>query len=372
MLKKIFLFLLLLAPCVYWAQQTQTQSQTQAMTIEEYDPKSTLVVPQHPVLKARYPFIDVHHHPRLNTPADVDQLIKDMDNINLRILVNLSGSTGNPLKKKVELLKSRYADRFVVFANLSFEGIDAPGYGHRLAQQFEEDVRNGAQGLKIFKDLGMDVKDTKGQRIHVDDPRFDEVWEAAGRLGVPVLIHTAEPKSFFDPIDKNNERWLELKQFPRRARPPERYPSWDTLMAEQHHVFEKHPNTKFIAAHLDWLGGNLAELGRLLDTLPNMYTEVAAVLAELGRQPRFAHDWFIKYQDRVMFGKDAWDPRDPAEYQCYFRVFETSDEYFDYYRRRHAFWKMYGMDLPDDVLKKVYYKNALRVIPGLNASQFPQ
>jgi predicted TIM-barrel fold metal-dependent hydrolase len=341
----------------------------QTMSIEEYDPKSTLVVPEHPVKRAKYPFIDVHNHQYGLTPESVDKLVADMDSINLRIMVNLSGGYGERLKENIAILKSRYKDRFVVFANMDFSGIDDPDYPQRVANQFEQDLKNGAQGLKIFKNFGMDLKDTKGQRIHVDDPRFEKVWEVCAKSKVPVLIHTAEPWSFFQPQDRSNERWLELKQFPQRARPPNRYPTWETLMTEQHHLFASHPKTIFINAHLGWLGGNLAELGRLMDQMPNMYTEIGAVLAELGRQPRFARQWFIQHQDRVLFGKDVWEP---TEYYCYFRVLETADEYFDYYRKRHAFWKMYGLDLPDDVLKKLYYKNALRIIPGLNAAGFPQ
>jgi len=341
----------------------------QTMSIEEYEPKSTLVVPQHIVTRARYPFIDVHNHQYDLTPAKVDKLVADMDGINLRIMVNLSGGYGDALAQNVHILKDRYKDRFVVFANLDFSNIDAPDYGRRAAARLEQDVRNGAQGLKFFKNFGMDLKDSKGQRIHVDDPRFDPVWDMCAKLHIPVLIHTAEPWSFFQPQDRFNERWLELKQFPQRARPPDRYPSWETLIGEQHHLFALHPNTIFINAHLGWLGGNLAELGRLMDQMPNMYTEIGAVLAELGRQPRFAREWFIHHQDRVLFGKDSWAPE---EYHCYFRVLETADEYFDYYRKRHAFWKMYGLDLPDEVLKKLYYKNALRIIPGLDAGAFPQ
>ncbi len=341
----------------------------QTMSIEEYEPKSTLVVPEHIVTRAKYPFIDVHNHQYGLNPDKVDNLVKDMDGINLRIMVNLSGGYGDKLKQNVAILKDRYKDRFLVFANVDFSNIDAPDYGQRAAAQLEQDVRNGAQGLKLFKNFGMDLKDTKGQRIHVDDPRFDPVWDMCARLKIPVLIHTGEPWSFFQPQDRFNERWLELKQFPQRARPPDRYPSWETLMAEQHHLFASHPKTIFINAHLGWLGGNLGELGRLMDQMPNMYTEIGAVLAELGRQPRFAREWFIKHQDRVLFGKDTWAP---DEYHYYFRVLETADEYFDYYRKRHAFWKMYGLDLPDDVLKKLYYKNALRIIPGLNAAGFPQ
>jgi len=340
----------------------------QTMSIEEYDPKSTLVVPQHLVTRAKYPFIDVHNHQWSLTPEKVDKLVADMDSINLRIMVNLSGGYADRLQENVAVLKQRYKDRFVVFANLDFSKIDDAGYGQRAATQLEQDVSHGAQGLKFFKNFGMELKDGKGQRIHVDDPRFEPVWEMCARLHIPVLIHTAEPWSFFQPQDRFNERWLELKQFPQRARPPDRYPSWETLMAEQHHLFASHPKTIFINAHLGWLGGNLGELGRLMDQMPNMYTEIGAVLAELGRQPRFARQWFIQHQDRVLFGKDTWEP---SEYAYYFRVLETADEYFDYYRKRHAFWKMYGLDLPDDVLKKLYYKNALRVIPGLSAAGFP-
>jgi len=340
----------------------------QTMSIEEYDPKSTLVVPQHLVTRAKYPFIDVHNHQWSLTPEKVDKLVADMDSINLRIMVNLSGGYADRLQENVAVLKQRYKDRFVVFANLDFSKIDDAGYGQRAATQLEQDVSHGAQGLKFFQNFGMELKDGKGQRIHVDDPRFEPVWEMCARHHIPVLIHTAEPWSFFQPQDRFNERWLELKQFPQRARPPDRYPSWETLMAEQHHLFASHPKTIFINAHLGWLGGNLGELGRLMDQMPNMYTEIGAVLAELGRQPRFARQWFIQHQDRVLFGKDTWEP---SEYAYYFRVLETADEYFDYYRKRHAFWKMYGLDLPDDVLKKLYYKNALRVIPGLSAAGFP-
>ncbi|MGH9720181.1 MAG: amidohydrolase family protein [Bryobacteraceae bacterium] len=348
----------------------QTAPAEKSMSIEEYEPKSTLVVPKHPVTRARFPIIDVHNHQnRCQDPKCLEKLIAGMDGINLRVMVNLSGGSGERLKRNIEAQKGRYKDRFVIFANLDFGGIDEPGYGARIADQFAQDVKNGAQGLKIFKNFGMDLKDKSGQRVHVDDPRFDAVFEMCGKLKVPVLIHTAEPAAFFDPQDKHNERWLELKQFPSRGRPSDRYPSWETIMGEQQRMFAKHPNTTFINAHLGWMGGNLGELGKLMDRLPNMYTEIGAVLAELGRQPRFARQWFIKYQDRVLFGKDIWEP---SEYHYYFRVLETADEYFDYYRKRHAFWKMYGLELPDEVLKKLYYKNALRIIPGIDPSGFPR
>ncbi|MGE0128369.1 MAG: amidohydrolase family protein [Blastocatellales bacterium] len=344
------------------------QSQTQTLTFEEYEPKSTMVVPEHKVPRAKFPMIDIHsHHSRL-TPEYVDKLIREMDSINLRVIVNLSGGTGERLKQTVTAMKGRYPDRFVVFANLSFDDLNESDFGKRAAARLEEDVKNGAQGLKVFKSFGMDMKYKSGERVKVDDPNFDPIWEMCGRLKIPVLIHIAEPSAFFDPIDKSNERWLELKQFPRRARPPERYPAFETLMTERNHMLAKHPKTTFILAHMGYHGNDLARLGKLFDTYPNAYVDIAAVLAEFGRQPYFARDFFIKYQDRVLFGKDIYEP---SEYTYYFRVMETRDDYIEYYRRRHAFWRLYGLYLPDEVLKKVYYQNALKLVPGMNAKQFP-
>jgi predicted TIM-barrel fold metal-dependent hydrolase len=170
-------------------------------------------------------------------------------------------------------------------------------------------------------------------------------------------------------MDKYNERWIELKRYPGRGRPPDRYPTFEAVMSEQHRIFEKHKKTTFINAHLGWLGGDLAQLGQLLDRLPNVYTEIGAVVEEIGRQPRFARQWFTKYQDRVLFGKDTWNP---TEYGTYFRILETADEYFDHDRKHHGLWKVYGLDLPEEVLKKLYYKNALRILPGVNAAAFPK
>lgn len=343
----------------------------QEMSIERYDPKSTLRVPENPTPRAKFPFIDVHNHLfRLVPDSAVDRIVREMDALNMSVMVNLSGTTGDSLRGRVANLKARYPRRFVIFANLDFKGFDDSEWGEKAAAQLARDVReNGAQGLKIYKHLGMDFRDGSGKRVPVDDRRLSAVWRAAGNLGIPVLIHTAEPPAFFDPIDERNERWLELKQFPQRARPPEKYPPFDSLLAEQHRLFRNHPRTKFINAHLGWLGQDLARLGRHLDSLPNVYTELGAVIYEIGRQPRAARAFFLKYQDRIMLGKDIYAPE---EYKVYFRILETNDEYFDYYRKRHAFWKMYGLGLPDSVLKKIYYRNALRVIPGIDATGFPK
>jgi len=351
------------------APQSAPTSSEQTPTIEQYQPKSTLVTQEHKVDRAKFPFIDIHSHHWNPTNEHVDQLAKEMDTINLRVIVNLSGGTGEQLQRTVATMKGRYPDRFVIFANLSYDDINAPGYGARAAVRLEQDVKNGAQGLKIFKNFGMDLKYANGQRVHVDDPEFDPVWEKCAALNIPVLIHIAEPSAFFDPWDYHNERWLELKQFPQRARPPSRYPPFETLIAERNHLFAKHPKTNFIAAHLAFHGNDLERLGKLFDANPNVYVDIAAVLAELGRQPYSAHDFLTKYQDRVLMGKDIYDVN---EYKWYFRALETRDEYFEYYRKRHAFWRIYGFQVSDDVLKKIYYKNALKLLPGINPKLFPE
>jgi len=231
----------------------------------------------------------------------------------------------------------------------------------------DEAVKQGVKGLKVYKGLGLTDKDNEGNRIAIDDPRLDPIWARCGELGIPILIHSGELSSFWADKDKYNERWLELRQYPSRYRSPGKFPSFEEIMAEQHNVFRKHAGTTFINAHLGWFGNDLNRLGKLLDEMPNVYTELGAVLAELGRQPRNARTWMIKYQGRVMMGKDTYKKE---EYYTYFRVLETDDEYFDYYRKRHAHWKMYGLHLPDSVLKKVYHQNALKIIPGLDRSLF--
>jgi predicted TIM-barrel fold metal-dependent hydrolase len=308
-----------------------------------------------------------------------------MDAMNMAVMVNLSGRgfvrTKGPdgrtrygidsqqvLRDAIALTERVAPGRMVHFTNVDFSTVGSPGWAEGAVRELGEDVAAGARGLKIYKGLGMDTTDVEGRRVAVDDPRLDPVWEACARLGIPVLIHTADPAPFWQPKEASNERLYELIEIPGRYRDPATNVPWEQLIAEQHALFRRHPKTSFIDAHLSWLGNDLARLGALLDELPNVTTEIGAVLAELGRQPRFAREWLIRYQDRVMFGKDAWEP---TEYPYYFRVLETDDDYFPYYRRRHAFWKLYGLDLPDEVLRKLYFANALRLVPGLDRASFP-
>lgn len=349
----------------------QNQPVDDRMDFESYDPPSSLVVPEHKLVSAKFPFIDVHNH-QFNMPdANLNSLLEEMDKLNMAVMVNLSGrgrGSSDHLQAAIKNTRKYDAKRFIVFTNIDFSGIDDPAWQAKTIKQLEDDVRMGANGLKIYKNLGMSARDSKGERIRVDDPRIGPIWDKCGELGIPVLIHSADPKQFWQPIDQNNERWLELKLHPNRRHDNDPV-KWETIIAEQHNMFRRHPKTKFINAHLGWFGSDLKKLGALLDQIPNMYTEIGAVIAELGRQPRYGREFLVKYQDRVMFGKDSWVPE---EYSTYFRVLETKDEYFPYHKRYHAFWRMYGLDLPDDVLKKIYYRNALKVIPNIDASQFPK
>jgi len=341
----------------------------QDLTFEEYNPNSTLVVPGETIIRAKFPFIDVHGHQYRMAEQDLTPVIAAMDTLNMGIMVNLSGRSGENLSKSVQNIKEHYPNRFVVFANVNFDGVGSEGWTENAVNQLAEDCKNGAKGLKVYKSLGLRNEDTDGNRIAVNDPRLDPIWAKCGELGIPVLIHTADPKPFWDEFDGDNERWLELKTHPRRKRDANNPVPWEQLIAEQHSMFKKHPNTTFINAHMGWFANDLGKLGQLLDEMPNMNVGIGAIIAELGRQPRFAKAFFIKYQDRILFGKDSWKP---GEFPTYFRILESDDEYFPYHKKYHAFWPMYGLDLPDNVLKKVYYKNALRIVPWLDKSLFPK
>jgi len=369
-MKHLSIIFLLALNLSSWAQGERPLSMK--MDFESYDPPSSLVTPQHHLTRAKFPFIDIHNHQGNMNSADLSDLVAEMDKLNMGIMVNLSGrgfrSSGDHLERSIENIKKQFPNRFLLFTNIDFSDIDNPLWAERTAKQVEDDVRRGAKGLKIYKSLGLFSKDKSGKIIPIDDPRIDPVWEKCGELGIPVLIHSADPKQFWQPIDSLNERWLELKLHPGRRHDQDPI-SWETVIAQQHNLFRKHPKTKFINAHLGWYGSDLNKLSQLLDELPNMYTEIGAVIAELGRQPRAAKAFLTKYQDRVLFGKDSWVP---GEYETYFRVLETEDEYFPYHKRYHAFWRMYGIGLPDDVLKKIYYKNALKLMPGVDGSKFPK
>ena len=346
--------------------------QIPAPSILDYRPRSTLVVPEHKVPRAKYPVIDFHGHPNVGSAEALARVGASMDSLNVRLMIVAGNVSGDALKSGRALVEANptLRDRVRFFTGIRFSGVGEPGWAQRAIAQLEADVAAGAVGIgEIGKGLGLSATRADGSRLRIDDPDLDPVWQAAARLGLPVFIHTADPQEFWQPIDFSNERWLELALFPGRRYPAEQFPSFEQLVKERDAMLRRNPKTTFVIAHMGWHANDLGRLGRLFDELPNVHTEVGAVLYDIGRQPRAAHEFFIKYQDRILFGKDSFQPE---EYPYFWRVFETRDDYFDYYRPYHAFWKLYGIDLPDTVLKKVYFQNALRITRALPQSGWPK
>ena len=383
-LVKLFLFffslilLLLVVFGVSYYTIDKIQKKNNLMDIEEYSPISTLVVPSNPKTRSKFPFIDVHSH-HWNMPImDLENLTQEMDSLNMVFQINLSGSglavfSGNQelmdlnLSKSINNVKDNFPERFGIFVNVDLSKIGRKDFREDTEKNLENAAKLGAIGLKIYKNLGLNLKDGKGNRVKVDDDRLQFIWEKCAELGLPVLIHSGEPIAFFDDIDKFNERWLHARQRPSSFRPSDKYPSFDVVMSEQYNMFKKNPNTIFINAHLGWYGNDLEKLDYQLKDLPNVYTEFGAVINELGRQPVSARKFFIKHQDRILFGKDNYNKE---EYYLYFQVLETNDEYIEYFRKRHGLWRLYGLNLPDSILKKVYHENALKIFPSINSNLF--
>ena len=342
-------------------------------SILDYRPRSTLVAPAHAVPKAKYPAIDFHGHPtsQLGSAEGLEELGRALDGINVRLIVAANNVSGEALTRQSALVQASATmkDRVRFLTGIDLRNV-GPGWAERAVAQLEADVAAGAVGIgEIGKGFGLSTKKADGTRLAIDDPALDPIWQAAARLKLPVFIHTADPQEFWQPIDFQNERWLELALFPNRRYPSEQYPPFEQLMTERDNLLRRNPKTTFVIAHMGWHANDLGRLGKLMEELPNVHTEVGAVLYDIGRQPRAAHDFFVKFQDRILFGKDSFQPE---EYPYYWRVFETRDDYFDYYRDYHASWKLYGIDLPDAVLKKVYFGNALRIASRLPQSGWPK
>jgi uncharacterized protein len=341
-------------------------------SILDYRPRSTLVAPSHPVPKAKFPVIDFHGHPnsQLDSESGLAELGTQLDALNVRMMIAANNVTGDALVRQMAQIKASptMRDRVRILAGVNFRDV-GPGWAEKAVAQLEADVAAGAVGIgEIGKGLGLSTRKADGTRLQIDDPALAPIWDAAARLKLPVFIHTADPQEFWQPLDLKNERWLELALFPGRRYPPDQFPSFETLMQERDNLLRRHPRTTFVIAHLGWHANDLGRLGKLMAELPNVYSEVGAVLYDIGRQPRASQDFFIRFQDRILFGKDSYQPE---EYPYYWRVFETRDDYFDYYRHYHAAWKLYGIDLPDVVLKKVYYGNALRITSRLPQTGWP-
>jgi len=358
-----------------------------ALRLTEFEPRSMLKVPESPVQKARYPVIDFHTHlswsPSFtdetpgggkSTPAaPLEEVLPVMERQNLRLLVNLTGGYGTCLDQSLEYFGGKNKDRFMVFTEPWWSKLKEPGYPQFQADEIEKAYRKGAKGLKVLKVLGLFLREnlSSGPLVKIDDKRYDPMWEAAGAHKMPVLIHVSDPEAFFFPIDKYNERYEELHAHPDWSFHGD-FPSNRELHEARNRVIARHPKTRFVLAHIGD-SENLAWVGEWLDSFPNMHVEFGARIGELGRQPRTARKFFEKYQDRILFGTDAVPRGDdyPQQvygdklYEIYYRFLQTEDEYFDYSPARvppQGRWRIYGLGLPDGILRKVYYENAERLL----------
>ncbi len=289
------------------------------LALDQFRPRSSLVLPENRPPRAKSPVLDAHLHPRLKSrrvPVLLDAYVRVMDSQNIAVSVSLDGRLGEELEEHKEYLWTKYRDRFVIFANIDWQGTGERNdpatwdchradFGRRMAVALADAKRRGAAGLKIFKTLGLRYRNPDGSLMAIDDPRWDPIWEACGKLQMPVLIHTADPVAFFQPVDRFNERWEELRRHPNWSYSGDKYPSHDQLLAARNRVIERHPQTIFIGAHLANYPENLAEVGQWLEKYPNLHVDITARIAELGRQPFTARKFFLEYQDRILFGTDG-------------------------------------------------------------------
>ena len=376
----IFAVLLMLAPASGQSPEVLDGADGRNLALDQFRPKSMLKVARTKITGAKFPVIDVHSHFSFrlkNSAEQLDDFVELMDRHNIAMCVSLDAKLGVTLDEHQKYLWAKYEDRFGIFVHLDWVGdgkTDEPetwachrsDFAPRVARELAEAKRQGACGLKLFKRFGLDYKNPDGSLMAIDDPRWDPIWAACGQLGFPVIVHTADPAAFFLPIDKTNERWEELHRRPQWSFPADKFPPRDELLAARNRVIAKHPKTNFIGAHGANNSEDLATVSKWLDKYPNLYVEFASRIGELGRQPYTARKFLIKYQDRVLYGTDG--PWPEARIVQYWRFFQTFDEYFPYSEKEfppQGFWNIYGVGLPDDVLKKIYHENVLKLIPSL-------
>lgn len=344
--------------------------QQQDLYLSEFKPTPSLIVHETEVTKPRFPVIDAHNHLSLDgwdfDKHPVSELLDIFDEADVRVYIDLDGGWGEDiLHAHLDYFKAAAPERFRVYGGVPWDDWAEQGnnFGEWAAERLRKQVARGAQGLKIWKNFGLHVKDQNGNLVSVNDERLDPVWAVAAELKLPVTIHIADPVAFFKPLDNRNERWDELHAHPDWHFPSPPFPSFQSILDDFASLVERHPQTTFVGAHVGCYAENLEWVGQLLDRCPNFYVDFSERIGELGRQPYSARRFFIKYADRILFGTDC--PPSVDIYRLYYRFLETDDEYFNYGLAevpRQGRWKVYGLHLPDDVLKKVYYENAERVI----------
>lgn len=341
------------------------------MNLRDYRPHPVLITKTTTIDEPLYSVIDAHNH--LGPPfggdwfeRPVSELLDVLDEIQVDMLVDMDGGWGEDiLQQHLDKFKAAAPERFCVFGGVDWSAWEEQGvrFGDWAAERLRAQIAWGAQGLKIWKPFGLRVRDHKGELVAVDDPRMDVLWATAGELGIPVLMHVADPVAFFDPIDNTNERWEELHAHTDWHFPSPPFPPFLSIVEQLANLVTRHPETTFIGAHVGCYAENLKWVGELLDRCPNFYVDISARMGELGRQPYTARRFFIQYADRVLFGTDI--PPDPEMYRLHYRFLESDDEYFNYHLDDpppQGRWMIYGVHLPDEVLEKVYRKNALKAL----------
>jgi predicted TIM-barrel fold metal-dependent hydrolase len=364
------------APMLAFAQN---ERRGKPLDISEYQPTSMLKVVEHPIEKARFPVIDIHTHLSFSKDevnrysAAPSDLLPVMNRRNLKMMVNLTGGRGAGLREAVQKFDKAEPGRFVTFTEPWFSRVDEAGYPRLQADQIQQAARDGARGLKVLKTLGLFLRGRDGKLVKVDDRRFDPMWETCGALRLPVAIHVADPVAFFTPIDSHNERFEELNNHPDWSFYGKDYPGFAEILEARNRMIARHPKTQFIVLHVGNHAEDLADVAAMLDRFSNTSVEIAARIGELGRQPRTARRFFERYQDRILFGTDAIPngKETPQQvfgdelYRIYFRFLETEDEYFDYAPAPvppQGRWRIYGLGLPEAILRKVYHDNAARLL----------
>lgn len=336
------------------------------LKLRDWEPKSMLKTKVTRVNRPKYPVIDVHNHlgggAEVLTEERVKRYLSEMDEAGVRAVVNLDGGWDNKLKETLAVLDDAHPGRFLTFALINFNGFEDEGWSERETERLRRSFEAGAKGLKFHKSLGLSYRDASGKLLGVDDPRLDPIWALCGQMHRPVMIHTSDPAAFFMPLDRYNERWHELNEHPNWLFHGEKFPPRDELLEQRNRVIARHPQTTFIGAHFGNNPEDLETVGKWLDMYPNFYVDIDARINELGRQPYSCRRFFLKYQDRILFGTDTTPKADA--FRLYYRFLETDDEYFDTAESHHrqGFWMIYGIFLPDEVLEKVYLTNASRLL----------
>ncbi len=341
------------------------------MHLKNFRPQPKLVTKNTLVEKPRFPVLDAHNHLGEDFGGGWDkkplsELLELLDESGVFRYVDLDGGWGEDiLNAHLDYFKQPYPDRFLIFGGVDWG--KWPELGNKFpdwaAGRLRIQKERGADGVKVWKDLGLHVRDQHGQLVDVDDPRLDPIWQTAGELGLPIVIHVADPVAFFDPIDETNERWEELQAHPEWHFPSPPFPPFLHILGCLVVLVARHPRTTFIGAHVGCYAENLAWVSAMLDHCPNFYVDISARIGELGRQPYTARRFFLKYSNRILFGSDMGPY--PDAYRVIYRFLETDDEYFNYNASSipmQGRWYVYGLSLPEDVLKKVYYENALKVL----------